>query len=97
MAWPERKRKTELVKVIRDWQATGNITFSVPDGANKKDKHHYSLKVEEERLVELLGGGKSREIRWRLASLEEAVKVVAAYQESDMINKIAYVPTGDNQ
>src|SRR6476469_99438 len=58
------------VKVRRDWKPTGNINFVVPEDAADQDK--FILEVEENREIELLGGGSSLEIRFRLATLEEA-------------------------
>jgi len=79
--WPARKRKQHApTKIIRDWQPTGNINFVVP--FDTKNHGAYLLEVEEDREIELLGGGNSREIRFRLATLAEAVAVVKSYNEN---------------
>jgi hypothetical protein len=65
------------VKVMRDWQPTGNINFVVPEDAADQDK--FMLEVEENREIELLGGGTSLEIRFRLATLDEAKRIVKGY------------------
>ena len=65
------------VKVRRDWKPTGNINFVVPEDAADQDK--FILEVEENREIELLGGGSSLEIRFRLATLEEAKRIVKGY------------------
>ena len=65
------------VKVMRDWQPTGNINFMVPEDAADQDK--FMLEVEENREIELLGGGTSLEIRFRLATLDEAKRIVKGY------------------
>ena len=79
--WPARKRMQHApTKITRDWLPTGNINFVVP--FDTKNHGAYLLEVEEDRLIELLGGGHSREIRFRLASLEEAVTVVRSYNSN---------------
>lgn len=73
--------KLPTQKVIRDWQPTGNINFVVPDIETADyDKHdQYFLDIQEVRVIELVGGGEDREVRYRHASLAEAVTVVKAY------------------
>lgn len=65
------------VEVKRDWQPTGNINFMVPEDAGDRDK--FILEVEENREIGLLGGGTSLEIRFRLATLDEAKRIVKGY------------------
>jgi hypothetical protein len=64
--------------VKRDWQPTGNINFIVPDDVIDQDK--FVLEVEENRVIELLGGGTTLEIRFRLATLDEAKRIVQGYE-----------------
>jgi hypothetical protein len=68
-------------KVIRDWKPTGNINFIIPQELIGKyeDKSRLYLEIEEDRLIELVGGGETKEIRFRLASSQEAVVVVKCY------------------
>jgi hypothetical protein len=66
--------------VARDWQPTGQINFVVPAGAEPTDKLAYVLEIEEDRILELLGGGRTKEVRYRLATLADAVGVVKAYR-----------------
>ena len=66
------------VKVKCDWQPTGNINFVVPEDAADQDR--FILEIEENRVIELLGGGTSLEIRFRLATLDEAKRIVKGYE-----------------
>jgi hypothetical protein len=66
------------VDVKRDWQPTGNINFVVPEDAADQDR--FFLEIEENRVIELLGGGTSLEIRFRLATLDEAKRIVKGYE-----------------
>jgi hypothetical protein len=46
------------VDVKRDWQPTGNINFVGPEDAADQDR--LFLEIEENRVIELLGGGQFR-------------------------------------
>jgi hypothetical protein len=72
------------VKVVRDWQPTGNINFVVPDALvdDYKTRAMFFLETEEDRVIELVGGGESREIRFRMATLHEAISVVKSYMSN---------------
>ena len=89
MLWRDRRRRKRPlphVKVSRGWEPTGNINFVVPEN-HRNDPAVFLLEVEEDREVELLGGGTSREIRFRLATIEEAKTVVQAYAAGDIKTK----------
>ena len=70
-------------KVKRDWLPTGSINFIVPDDALGKPngKAVFFLEIEEDRIIEMLGGGTKTESRFRLATLDEAKKVVQCYDK----------------
>jgi hypothetical protein len=83
MFFRARTRKQRLVarsqsNVKRDWQPTGNINFIVPEDVVGPDQ--FVLEVEENRVIELLGGGTTLEIRFRLATLDEAKRIVQGYE-----------------
>lgn len=86
------------VEVKRDWQPTGNINFVVPEDVG--DQAKFMLEVEENREIGLLGGGTSLEIRFRLATLDEAKRIVRGYdrhiaehpEDSLLPKKLAEMP-----
>ena len=61
-----------------DWARTGNIDFHVAtvDGASPQ---HFILRVEERKIVENPMGLEVTQLRWRLATIEEAKEVVACW------------------
>ena len=80
----KKKITTDLPqKVKRDWLPTGSINFIVPDEAMGKPygRAAFFLEVEEDRIIEMLGGGTKTESRFRLATLDEAKKVVQCYDK----------------
>lgn len=80
-AWPRQEPQHAPQKVIREWEPTGNINFVVPISAMDcyVREGSFLLEVEEDRAIELVGGGRSKEVRFRLATLAEAVIVVRCY------------------
>jgi hypothetical protein len=61
-----------------DWTRTGNIDFHVakPDQTSSQQ---FILTVEEKKLTETAMGQDVVELRWRLATLDEAKEVVACW------------------
>jgi hypothetical protein len=69
--------------VWRDWETTGHITFTHAETDDPRTPGNFLLQVEENRIVELIGGGISTEIRWRKANLAEARLVARRHTESN--------------
>jgi hypothetical protein len=76
-----------------DWTPTGKIDFRVTD-ADSASPQPMMLRVEEIRLVENALGQEIAQLRWRLATLEEAKDLVACWngaraaelQQSNMVS-----------
>ena len=58
-----------------EWVATGRIDF-YPETNGR-----YVLQAEDSRDVTSIGGLQRKEIRWRVASLDEAKKVVVKFHQ----------------
>jgi hypothetical protein len=65
----------------QDWARTGNIDFHVgtPDSASPQ---RMILRAEEKRIIENAMGQDVIQLRWRLATLEEAKEVVVCWNAS---------------
>ena len=75
-----------------DWTPTGRIDFS-----NFQSADHFILQAEDTRIVNSMGGVERREIRWRMATLEEAKAVVVAYYAQRNLTTAAnFVVTSSN-
>jgi hypothetical protein len=83
-------RKKELKPVVfdnidgvlkNDWTRTGNIDFhvSAPESASPQQ---LTLRVEERKIVENALGQDVVQLRWRLATLEEAKEVVVCWNRA---------------
>ena len=61
-----------------DWARTGNVDFYVGtlEGTSPQ---HFILRVEERKIMENPMGQEVTELRWRLATIEEAKEVVACW------------------
>ena len=61
-----------------DWARTGNIDFHVvaPESSSPQ---HFILRVEERKIMENSMGREVTQLRWRLATIEEAKEVVACW------------------
>ncbi|MGE5304936.1 MAG: hypothetical protein ACM3TN_16620, partial [Alphaproteobacteria bacterium] len=68
--------------VKRDWVPTGRIDFATrldgqaPDADQPSE---FKLLIEERRIVESITGIENLEIQWRLATLNEAKRVISQY------------------
>jgi hypothetical protein len=61
--------------VVHDWVATGRIDFY-------QIRNYYVLQAEDFREVTSVGGLQHKEIRWRVANLDEAKKVVVKFHQT---------------
>src|SRR3979409_904812 len=61
-----------------DWTRTGQIDFRVSD-PNNASPQPMILRVEERKLIENALGHDVAQLRWRLATLDEAKDVVACW------------------
>jgi len=61
-----------------DWTRTGNIDFHVV-ALDSASPQHAILRVEERKIVENSMGQEVTQLRWRLATVEEAKEVVACW------------------
>ena len=71
----------DAVLVKQDWTQTGNIDFHVP-ALDSSSPQQMILRVEEKRIIENAMGQDVTQLRWRLASLEEAKEVVVCWNAS---------------
>jgi hypothetical protein len=61
-----------------DWARTGNIDFHVVT-LDSTSPQHFILRVEERKIMENSMGQEVTQLRWRLATIEEAKEVVACW------------------
>jgi hypothetical protein len=61
-----------------DWARTGNIDFHVV-ALESASPQHFILRVEERKIMENPMGQEVTQLRWRLATMEEAKEVVACW------------------
>jgi hypothetical protein len=61
-----------------DWARTGNIDFHVA-ALESASPQHFILRVEERKIMENPIGQEISQLRWRLATMEEAKEVVACW------------------
>jgi hypothetical protein len=64
--------------VKQDWTGTGHIDF-LGAQLNSASPQTMALRVEEKKITENAMGQDVTELRWRLATLEEAKEVVACW------------------
>jgi hypothetical protein len=62
----------------QDWARTGNIDFHVV-ALESTSPQHFILRVEERKIMENSMGQEVTQLRWRLATIEEAKEVVACW------------------
>jgi len=62
----------------QDWMRTGNIDFHV-SAVESPSPQPLRLRVEEKRVMESAVGQDVVELRWRLATLEEAKELVVCW------------------
>ena len=62
----------------QDWTRTGHIDFHVSQ-LESVSPQTMTLRVEEKKITENAMGQDVTELRWRLATLEEAKEVVACW------------------
>lgn len=62
----------------QDWTRTGNIDFHAP-ALESAAPQPLTLRVEEKKITENAMGQDVVELRWRLATLEEAKEVVVCW------------------
>ena len=62
----------------QDWTRTGNIDFHAAD-LDSTSPQPLTLRVEEKRVTENAMGQDVVELRWRLATLEEAKELVVCW------------------
>ena len=81
--------------VKQDWVPTRRIDFATQFeiAADNRDKPvEFKLLVEEQRIVESVAGNEKLEIRWRLATLDEAKTIVSHYNkylhENSLLNSV---------
>lgn len=78
--WKKWKQSPAQGVVKRDWTPTGRIDFAARlDREHDDQPNEFKLIVEERRIVESIAGSENLEIRWRLATLNEAKGVVSQY------------------
>jgi hypothetical protein len=61
------------------WIPTGRIDFAGPDNPDPEVGAAFLLQAEDTRIVNSVGGVDHHEVRWRRATLNEAKRVVLAY------------------
>ena len=61
-----------------DWARTGNIDFHLT-ALDSTSPQHFILRVEERKIMENSMGQEVTQLRWRLATIEEAKEVVASW------------------
>jgi hypothetical protein len=66
-------------EVVTDWRPTGKIDFARRDINGKPDGSLFCLQTEEYRLLQSMSGTKHVEVRWRVATLEEACQVASRH------------------
>jgi hypothetical protein len=64
-----------------DWTRTGQIDFHVSDPDNASPQSMI-LRVEERKLIENVIGQEVAQLRWRLATLEEAKDIVVCWNRA---------------
>jgi hypothetical protein len=78
----KKARKPTLFEIDgilkEDWTRTGNIDFYVAALENESPQM-LVLRVEEKKVVENAVGQDVTQLRWRLATLEEAKEVVVCW------------------
>jgi hypothetical protein len=65
----------------QDWTRTGNIDFHIPSLESSLPQQMF-LRVEEKQIIENAMGQEVTQLRWRLATLEEAKEVVICWNAS---------------
>ena len=76
----------------QDWTPTGKIDFRVQDVENALPQE-FVLRVEETKIIETAMGHDVTQLRWRLATLEEAKRVVLNWNSKQ--SKVSdQIPTG---
>jgi hypothetical protein len=66
-------------EVVTDWRPTGKIDFARRDINGKPDGSLFCLQTEDYRLLQSMSGTKHVEVRWRVATLEEACQVASRH------------------
>ena len=61
-----------------DWTRTGNIDFHVV-ALESTSPQQFILRIEERKIMENSMGQEVTQLRWRLATIEEAKEVVACW------------------
>jgi hypothetical protein len=61
-----------------DWARTGNIDFHVV-ALDSTSPQQFILRIEEKKVMENSMGQEVTQLRWRLATIEEAKEVVACW------------------
>lgn len=76
--WNKTKaKKVATLTKQTEWVTTGRVDF-YPESNNR-----YVLQAEDSREVTSIGGLQHKEIRWRVASLDEAKKVVVKFHKEE--------------
>jgi hypothetical protein len=96
MTHPEAWKRWKKLPVIKqDWVPTGRIDFATrlygnPEASDQPSE--FKLLVEERRIVESITGNENLEIRWRLATLNEAKVVVSQFHKYLSENSLIKIP-----
>ena len=80
--WKGWRTRPSQGVIKRDWVPTGRIDFATRFDSMSPDPNQpseFKLLVEERRIVESITGIENLEVQWRLATLNEAKKVIAQY------------------
>jgi hypothetical protein len=77
----ERQKPVEDVpcEVVSDWRPTGKIDFVRRDIEGKADGTLFCLQMEDYRVLQSMSGTKRVEVRWRVATLEEAAQIAGRH------------------
>jgi len=83
LIWSRRSKPQKVddlpCEVVSDWRPTGKIDFARRDINGKPDGSLFCLQTEEYRLLQSMSGTKHVEVRWRVATLEEACQVASRH------------------
>jgi len=90
LIWSRRSKPQKVedlpCEVVSDWRPTGKIDFArrdingkPRDIDGKPDGSLFCLQTEEYRLLQSMSGTKHVEVRWRVATLEEACQVASRH------------------
>ena len=76
---PQKPAEDLPCEVVSDWRPTGKIDFVRRDLNGKPDGSLFCLQMEDYRVLQSMSGTKRIEVRWRVATLEEAARVAGRH------------------